>query len=56
MGRTNSPTLARHGDGLGFIRTWDIPSRMLVFWDGAASPFKYYVKKISIYYSTSNEN
>jgi len=31
LGRTNSPTSARHGDGLGYIRIWAIPLRRLVF-------------------------
>ena len=39
LGRTNSPTLARHGDDLGFIRICATPSRRLVFWDGALSPY-----------------
>ena len=38
LGRTNSPTSARRGDGLGFIRIWATPSNRLVFWDGAPSP------------------
>ena len=33
--RTNSPTLARHGDGLGYIRIWATPPKGLIFWDGA---------------------
>jgi len=36
--RTNSPTSARHEDGLGFIRIWATPPRRLVFWDGVPSP------------------
>jgi len=39
LGRTNSPTSARHRDGLGFIRIWTAPPRRLVFWDGASSPY-----------------
>ena len=38
LGRTNSPTSARRGDGLGFIRIWATPLNRLVFWDGAPSP------------------
>jgi len=30
----NSHTLARKGDGLGYIRIWDTPPEKLVFWDG----------------------
>ena len=37
LGRTNSPTSARHGDGIGYIRIWATPPRKLVFWDGAPS-------------------
>ena len=37
--QTNSPTLARQGDGLRFIRIWVTPPRRLVFWDGAPSPY-----------------
>jgi len=37
--RPNSPTSARHGDGLGYIRIWVTPSRRLVFWDDATSPY-----------------
>ena len=37
MGRTNSPTSARRGDGLGYIRIWATPPNRLVFWDGAPS-------------------
>ena len=33
------PTLARHRDGLGFIRIWATPKK-LVFWDGAPSSYK----------------
>ena len=33
-----SPTSARRGDGLGFIRIWATPPNRLVFWDGAPSP------------------
>jgi len=39
LGRINSPTSARHGDGLGFIRIWATPHNRLVFWDGVPSPF-----------------
>ena len=39
--RINSPTLARQGDDLRYIRIWATPSRSLVFWDGAPSPYKY---------------
>ena len=35
LGRTNSPTSVRRGDGLGYIRIWATPSKRLVFWDGA---------------------
>ena len=38
LGRTNSPTSARHGDGLGYIRIWATPPKWLVFWDGSLSP------------------
>ena len=38
LGRTNSPTSARRGDGLEFIRIWATPPIRLVFWDGAPSP------------------
>ena len=38
LGQTKSPTLARHGDGLKFIRIWATPPNRLVFWDGAPSP------------------
>ena len=38
LGRTNSPTSARRGDGLGHIRIWATPPKRLVFWDGAPSP------------------
>ena len=54
LGQTNSPTSARRGDGLGFIRIWATPPNSgdglgfiriwatppnrLVFWDGAPSP------------------
>ena len=31
LGRTNSLTSARHGDGLENIRIWATPSRRLVF-------------------------
>ena len=40
LGQTNSPTSARHGDDLGFIRIWVTLPRRLVFWDGALSPYK----------------
>jgi len=40
--RTNSPTSARHGDSLGYIRIWTTPPRRLVFWNGAPSPYKWY--------------
>jgi len=40
--QTNSPTLARQGDFLGYIKIWDIPPRRLIFWDGAPSPYKWY--------------
>jgi len=40
--QTNSPTLARQGDGLEYIRIWATPLRRLVFWDGASSPYKWY--------------
>ena len=38
LDRTNNPTSARHGDGLGYIRIWATPPKRLVFWDGASSP------------------
>ena len=38
LGRTNSPTSARRGDGLGYIRISATPPKRLVFWDGAPSP------------------
>ena len=42
LGRTNSPTSDRRGDGLGYIigyiRIWATPPKRLVFWDGAPSP------------------
>ena len=38
LGRTNSPTSARRGDGLGFTRIWATPPNRLFFWDGAPSP------------------
>ena len=38
LGRTNSSTSARRGDGLGNIRIWATPPKRLVFWDGAPSP------------------
>jgi len=38
LGQTNSPTLARHEDGLAYIRIWVTPPRRLVFWDGIPSP------------------
>ena len=41
LSRTNSPTSARHGDGLGYIRIWATPPRKLVIWDGAPSPYKW---------------
>ena len=37
--RTNSPTSARHWDGLGYKRIWVTPTRRLVFWDGVSSPY-----------------
>ena len=37
----NSPTLARQGDGLGYIKIWATPLRKLVFWDGVPSPYKW---------------
>ena len=40
--QTNSLTLARQGDDLGYIRIWATPPRRLVFWDGAPSPHKWY--------------
>ena len=40
--RTNCPTSAKHGDGLGYIRIWATPPRRLVFWDGAPNPYKWY--------------
>ena len=39
MGRTNSLTSAKLGDGLGFIRIWATLPRRLVFWDGAPIPY-----------------
>jgi len=41
LGQTNSPTLARHEDDLGFIRIWATLSNRLIFWDGAPSPYKW---------------
>ena len=38
LGRTNSLTSVRRGDGLGNIRIWVTPPKRLVFWDGAPSP------------------
>ena len=38
LGRTNSLTSARRGNGLGYIRISVTPPRRLVFWDGAPSP------------------
>ena len=45
--QTNSPTFARHGDGLGYIRIWAISSRRLVFWNSAPSPYKWYQGHVS---------
>ena len=42
LDQTNSPTLARHGDGLGDIMIWAIPPNWLTFWDGAPVPYKWY--------------
>ena len=42
LGRTNSPTSARHRDGVGFIRICATLPKRLVFWDGAPSPYKWY--------------
>jgi len=39
LGRTNSPTSCRHGDGFGFIRIWVTPPNRLAFWDGAPSSY-----------------
>ena len=33
--RTNSPTSARHEDGLGYTRIWATPHRRIAFWDDA---------------------
>ena len=38
LGRTNSLTSARRGDGLRYIRIWATPPKRLVFWDGAPNP------------------
>ena len=38
LGRTNSPTSARRGNGLGLIGIWATPPIRLVFWDGAPTP------------------
>ena len=38
--RTNSPTSVRHENGLGYIKIWATPPR-LVFWDGTPSPYKH---------------
>jgi len=38
LGRTNSPTSARHEDGLGYIKILTISPRRLFFWDGSLSP------------------
>ena len=40
--QTNSPTLARQGDDLGYITIWATLPRRLVFWDGGPSPYKWY--------------
>jgi len=40
--QTNSPTLARQGDGLGYIKIWATPPRRLIFWDSASSSYKWY--------------
>jgi len=40
--RTNSPTLARHGDALGYKRIWATLPWRTVFWDGAPSPYKWF--------------
>jgi len=40
--QTNSPTLARQWDGIGYIRIYATPPRRLVFWDGVSSPYKWY--------------
>ena len=40
--QTNSPTLARHEDGLEYIRILATPPIRLVFWDGAPSSYKWY--------------
>jgi len=45
--QTNSPTFARHGDGLGYIRIWAISSRRLVFWNSTPSPYKWYQGHVS---------
>ena len=41
LGRTNSLTSARRGDGLGYIRIWAAPPKRLVFWNSAPSPTWY---------------
>ena len=38
LGRTNSPTSVKRGDGLRYIRIWATPPKRLVFWDGTPSP------------------
>ena len=43
--RTNSPTSARHGDDLGYIRIWATPSRMLAFNDGTPN---LYISQLSV--------
>jgi len=48
LGRTDSPTSARRGDGFGYIRIWAILARRLVFWNGAPSPTKKTSSKIRI--------
>ena len=45
LGRTNSPTSARRGDGLENIKIWATPPKKLVFWDGAPSPSSYNYKQ-----------
>ena len=42
LGRTNSPTSARHRDSLEFIKIWATPPKKLIFYDDAPSPYKWY--------------
>ena len=46
--RTNSPTSARHGVGLGYIRIWATSPRRLVFWDVAPSLYMFDLEKLPL--------